>query len=181
MKQMLKPLVKMLFSMTPLKPFVEKWKKNIAAFDAKVVVAEFKKEDVTMYQTQREIILEKAKLILAGIASGDKHTVIANAREVDRKAIEEDKFEIKGPLTRKFATLYLALLEEFVKIEYSKGETYGVNHYAKEGRYLTIEKRKEDTAKKIITLTEKIQKYDLLAKAPFSEEKEDSVKITHRR
>lgn len=160
MKARLKPLVKTLYAKTPLKPYVEKWKNEIQNYDKKVDCNDQKSEDVEMYRKQIKLLLEKGDLILKGIESASKTIIIESAQQIDEKAIEEAKFEIIGPITRQFTDTYLKMLKEFIKIEYSFPETWGVNHYAKSNNFQNIKQRVEDAESKIRRLEKLLKQYD---------------------
>ena len=160
MKERLRPLVKTLYAKTPLKPYVEKWKKEIETFDKKINCTDQKTEDVAMYRKQIQLLLEKADLILKGIESGSKTIIIESAQQIDKKAKEEAEYKIIGPVTRQFTEIYLQMLKEFVKIEYSFAETWGVNHYASSHHFQNIKERVIDAEGKIRSLEAQRKIYD---------------------
>ena len=164
LKGQLKQEVKHLFEQTPLKPFTEKWTKKLHDYQANVeITADLKDEkvieDFNEYKKLNELLLDKGKLILAGIE--DIHKTQTNAVEIDRLALKENNFKIVGPITRDFAKVYLELLTEFSKQNYSTLETLGVSLYARISGFQSISQREKDTINKIKCVNEKIHQYDL--------------------
>jgi hypothetical protein len=165
-KNRLRPLVKTLYAQTPLKPYTEKWLKKLNEYQQNLQPEAFElkleevKKDFGMYQTQINLLLQKGQLILEGIADGGKTQVIENAIVIDQLAELENAYQIIGPITRKFADIYLILLKEFTAIQYSWPEKWAVNHYADQNQFQNLKLRKNDTLVKIERLETLMKNYD---------------------